>query len=243
MARQHQFSASLLRVRLAAVVGLSSALVLAVGGVAAAVGNDGTIYACVNNSSGAIKIASIGTPVDGTACAAGYQLYTWSITGPKGDTGATGPTGPIGATGATGPTGPVGATGPTGDTGPTGATGPTGDTGPTGATGPTGPVGATGATGPTGPAGATGATGATGVTGATGAVGVSGYSVVTNSDQNAASLIASCPAGQKVLGGGFSDGSQILASRPTDTHDGWFVSRQSTGGTTLIVYAICANVN
>ncbi|MGG0323635.1 BclA C-terminal domain-containing protein, partial [Bacillus mycoides] len=73
------------------------------------------------------------------------------VTGPTGDTGATGVTGPTGDTGATG------VTGPTGDTGATGVTGPTGDTGATGVTGPTGDTGATGVTGPTGATGGTGA--------------------------------------------------------------------------------------
>ena len=51
---------------------------------------------------------------------------------------------------------PVDITGPKGDTGATGATGPQGPQGATGATGPQGPQGATGATGPQGPQGATG---------------------------------------------------------------------------------------
>ncbi|MEU1071917.1 MULTISPECIES: collagen-like protein [unclassified Streptomyces] len=57
------------------------------------------------------------------------------VTGPKGDTGATGPAGPTGATGATGPqglAGATGATGPQGSPGVTGATGPKGDKGDAG---------------------------------------------------------------------------------------------------------------
>jgi hypothetical protein len=54
------------------------------------------------------------------------------MTGPKGDTGATGPAGATGATGATGAAGPQGETGETGATGAAGPQGETGETGPAG---------------------------------------------------------------------------------------------------------------
>ena len=75
-------------------------------------------------------------------------LYFDDITGPKGDTGATGSTGATGETGAKGDTGDTGATGETGPKGDTGDTGEKGDTGDTGTTGPKGDTGDTGATGP-----------------------------------------------------------------------------------------------
>jgi len=103
------------------------------------------------------------------------------MSGPTGDTGATGVTGATGETGATGISGETGPTGWTGDTGATGPTGMTGDTGATGVTGDTGPTGMTGDTGPTGMTGDTGATGATGATGPTGSSGDTGATGPTGS--------------------------------------------------------------
>lgn len=68
-----------------------------------------------------------------------------------------------------------------------------------------------GATGPAGPAGAAGATGATGAPGAAGAQGppgqngVSGWEKVMASSSCGASctVVVTCPAGKKVIGGGF----------------------------------------
>ncbi|MCC0629479.1 MULTISPECIES: DNRLRE domain-containing protein [unclassified Clostridioides] len=109
------------------------------------------------------------------------------VTGPTGNTGATGVTGPTGNTGATGEIGPTGATGntgPTGNTGATGVTGPTGNTGATGVTGNTGATGEIGPTGATGNTGATGVTGSTGNTGATGEIGPTGATGVTGPTGN-----------------------------------------------------------
>src|SRR5688500_11366737 len=92
------------------------------------------IYACVNNSSGTIKIV---TQIE--SCAAGATRYDWNSVGIQGPTGAEGPTG---ATGATGAIGPTGATGPTGAEGPTGPAGASGATGGTGASGPARDAGA-----------------------------------------------------------------------------------------------------
>jgi hypothetical protein len=95
---------------------LSSKLVVVVVLAAAVVGTTtvgfagaittGLIYACVNNSSGTIKIVSATTN-----CANNEILLVWNGEGSQGPTGATGPEGPTGPTGAAGPTG---ATGPAG---------------------------------------------------------------------------------------------------------------------------------
>ncbi len=69
----------------------------------------GLIYACVNNSSGTIKIVSATT-----SCANNEILLVWNGDGSQGPTGPTGPTGPEGPTGPTGATGSTGATGPAG---------------------------------------------------------------------------------------------------------------------------------
>jgi Collagen triple helix repeat (20 copies) len=92
-----------------------------------------TYYACINNSTGAVRIVS-----QSTVCNTGEHKIQWDQTGPqgpKGATGATGAQGPKGATGATGPQGPQGATGAKGATGATGAQGPQGLQGPQGPAG------------------------------------------------------------------------------------------------------------
>jgi hypothetical protein len=97
--------------------------------------------------------------------------------------------------------------GPQGLQGATGAKGDKGDPGPAGATGSPGATGATGATG------LTGLTGAPGAAGAQGAAGVSGYQQVTGSVTVPASFMYAssigCPAGKKVLGGGFQVGDSV----------------------------------
>jgi collagen type VII alpha len=71
--------------------------------------------------------------------------------------------------------------------------------------GPTGPQGATGATGATGASGATGSSGATGPTGPNG---LDSYvRIVASSVNNSTTtktVTATCPAGTRVLGGGFN---------------------------------------
>ena len=57
----------------------------------------GVIYACVNNSSGALKIVRASE-----ACAANWTAIQWNSEGPRGATGPAGVTGPGGATGASG---------------------------------------------------------------------------------------------------------------------------------------------
>jgi len=107
-----------------------------VGAAAVAAPVSTNVSACVNSSTGVVRIVA-----STSLCVAGETGRSWALVGP------TGPTGPQGSTGATGPAGVAGATGPTGATGPqgpVGASGPAGPTGPTGATGPTGPSGSYG---------------------------------------------------------------------------------------------------
>jgi hypothetical protein len=94
------------------------------------------IYACVNSSSGTIKIVSTAE-----TCKGNDTALSWNGQGPKGDAGPAGATGPQGTKGDKGDTGATGATGPKGDTGATGATGPTGPKGDKGDIGATGPSG------------------------------------------------------------------------------------------------------
>jgi type VI secretion system secreted protein Hcp len=81
--------------------------------------NNTIYYACVNNSSGTIKMVSTDQECNG-----GAIKISWNQVGPKGDTGATGPAGPQGLKGDTGDKGDTGATGPQG---PPGVPVPAGD--------------------------------------------------------------------------------------------------------------------
>ena len=132
------------------VIALIATLAFASGSAAAAYANQpaSEIYACVNNSSGTIKVVS----ATGT-CAANEMRLVWNTQGPQGPAGAPGPAGPQGPVGPVGPQGPQGPQGVQGLTGPQGEKG---DTGAIGATGPQGPRGDTGATGAQGPAGPSG---------------------------------------------------------------------------------------
>jgi hypothetical protein len=80
-----------------------------------------TYYACVNKSTGAVRIVS-----KTTVCKATENKIMWNQVGPVG------PAGPKGATGATGAQGPQGLTGPQGPQGIQGATGAQGPQGPAG---------------------------------------------------------------------------------------------------------------
>ena len=103
------------------------------------------ISACVNSTTGAVRIVA-----STSLCVAGEIGTSWAVTGAVGPTGPQGPAGPAGPQGATGL---QGATGATGAQGPIGNTGPQGATGATGAQGLMGNPGAEGPTGPQGPAG------------------------------------------------------------------------------------------
>jgi hypothetical protein len=81
----------------------------------------GTIRACVDASTGEIRIVAAGTP-----CAPGSVVLKWNLQGPAGARGPAGPAGPLGPTGAAGPAGPVGPAGAAGPPGPEGPAGPSG---------------------------------------------------------------------------------------------------------------------
>ena len=69
---------------------------------------DSIVYACVNDSSGRVRIVAAAT-----TCLGGEHAVQWSITGPQG------PQGPQGAQGPQGPQGPPGSQGPQGPSGAT----------------------------------------------------------------------------------------------------------------------------
>jgi hypothetical protein len=96
------------------------------------------IFACVNATSGAVRIVA-----QGAACRTPESLVTWNVVGPQGPPGPAGPAGALGPPGPQGPAGPAGALGPPGPQGPAGADvlGPPGPQGPAGPPGPPGPKG------------------------------------------------------------------------------------------------------
>jgi len=76
------------------------------------------LYACVNNSSGEIKLVGQNATCNGNA-----TLVVWNVAGPQGMIGPQGPQGPAGPQGPVGPAGATGATGPAGPAGPQGPQG------------------------------------------------------------------------------------------------------------------------
>ena len=119
------------------------------------------------------------------------------------------------------------------------------------------PAGQQGAAGPQGPAGATGPQGPAGATGPQGPAGVSGYQVITSTSVTSAAsskaVATNCPAGESVLGGGVAgaapsgDPLSTQQSYPDNNNTQWFAAVNDLAANpspwTLVVYAICANVN
>ena len=138
-----------------------------------------------------------------------------------------------------------GAAGPKGDPGPQGEAGPKGDAGPQGAAGPQGLRG---------PQGIQGIQGAQGPKGDTGPAATLLYERISSSFNVQhgvfTGVVRNCPAGRKVVGGGFQvEGSspaeqvklQILESYPS-TDSQWRVVLWNGSSTTDfpgIIYAIC----
>lgn len=231
----------------------------------------GVYSACYEDRTGVLRL------VPGTqGCRPSETRATWNRRGQRGSVGPVGPqgeVGPQGAQGAQGATGERGATGARGATGTTGATGATGATGPAG---PQGPAGADGATGPQGPQGDPGAQGPQGDPGAQGTQGdaglqgpqgvqgiagpadsqvlspVSGTSAAGLNAGQTYSLTSTCPAGKKILGGGYSytvsnqgqTNRVSVSSYPSAATDWTVLVRVNTslGGSVTIslsVYAVC----
>ena len=92
------------------VIGVVLVIVVAVRATWAwAQGADTTYYACVSNTSGAVRMVA-----EGTTCTKQEHLIAWNSQGPAGLTGPQGETGPAGPTGPTGPQGEIGPVGPEG---------------------------------------------------------------------------------------------------------------------------------
>jgi hypothetical protein len=165
------------RTKVTAAVLVPATVLATLSGAAYAQSDDGSTYftACVNNTTGAVRIID---PTTGDTCLikpaplAEHQIVLAR-------NGATGAGGAAGSTGAAGPAGPAGPTGPAGPSGPDGQPGPTGAPGQPGAAGPQGPAGAPGQPGPAGQAGAAGPQGPAGTPGAGGTQGAPNVSAVT----------------------------------------------------------------
>ena len=124
-----------------------------------------------------------------------------------------------------------------------------------GAVGSSGSGGSKGEAGGPGTKGETGSTGTKGGAGPTGATGMSGYQQVagsyepgTGSGFNEASAEASCPAGKKVIGGGFdtagSDATLYVGLDEATSETNWVVSTFSatTAAYSIRAFAICVRV-
>jgi hypothetical protein len=190
--------------------------------------------------------------------------------------GPAGPVGPAGPQGVQGPKGDPGETGLKGDPGMMGAAGLNAelavtplDAGVDGSpcpaggarlvSGDAGVIVCNGLDGAPGSVGATGAPGQPGSTGATGATGLAGWqrvSVVTNNDTLVANgevvRFVNCPAGKRVLGGGFvvfgATGRWVSTSNGPTSDTQWAIAMANLGGGAIVAarteaWAICANTN
>jgi hypothetical protein len=194
-------------------------MLLSVTYVSAHGGNTALIHACVNNTSGEIKIVGANSN-----CPSNYRALDWNIQGPAGQQG------PIGSVGPAGPVGPVGPAGPIG------------------------PQGLQGEPGLQGEQGLQGLPGQQGIQGIQGPAGISGLEVVyVNSGALTAAgheMVAECPAGKQVLGGGYTSflGTTITVNAPGSGLTAWYVQALWNDFPNvhenwhMSVYAICANV-
>ena len=254
-------------VRLPLAIGLIGILAFTGGMVYAAIPNSetGVINGCFEKNIGLLRV--IDTQA-GKSCTRWETPISWSQAGPPGVAGAQGLQGERGADGAEGPVGPQGEPGAQGEPGlqgepgQAGADGKPGADGAPGAEGLQGPAGADGPPGPAGSQGPRGADGAPGPQGPAGS-GVSGREVVISAgngvggpDHTRNVAIAVCPAGKRVLGGGFR--TDNLLFRPATSYpdvsafgqdagqDRWVVFGLANDGQLMptgsfTAYAICAN--
>jgi hypothetical protein len=115
------------------------------------------------------------------------------------------------------------------------------------------PPGPQGPKGDPGPQGLKGDTGDKGDSGAPGTPGVSGYSVVVGQANSnlgpgqLGSVVASCPAGKKALGGGFNTSSGVFVSfsGPDASYMHWIVKGQNSIAVVGFIqaYVICGTVS
>lgn len=115
-------------------IGLISGILLTVGITIIRAQSDETIYGCVREYIGIVRIVK-----EGQRCLPLERSISWNIKGPAG------PIGPAGATGAQGEMGLPGEKGETGSSGLQGASGLMGPSGSAGSTGPQGEKGGSGA--------------------------------------------------------------------------------------------------
>jgi hypothetical protein len=117
------------RIRRTTGLAMIIALVFSVGAAYVALGNDSgaVYYACVNNSSGTIKMVG-----ESDSCNANELQIVWNQQGPAGLPGEPGPQGEPGPKGDPGEMGPIGPQGESGEAGPQGEPGEPGPPGPPG---------------------------------------------------------------------------------------------------------------
>ena len=134
-----------------------------------------------------------------------------------------------------------------GQQGPQGLQGPKGDTGETGATGPQGPQGEPGPQGERGLQGEQGPAGRTVPDTDTYHIPLFVFEETEIGGNSEGEVIAACPSGTKVMGGGFTNMGDlnILASEPAAAGSGWRVYAKNhrilPGTWTFGAWAICAS--
>lgn len=199
------------------------------------------ITGCYVQNSGTVYVTGLpDAPQDCRALSSSsnpHMPLVWNVAGVQGAVGAKGDKGDTGAKGEQGAQGVAGLKGEKGDQGIQGIAGPKGDKGDQGI------QGIAGVKGDKGDTGATGARGLTGAQGVAGLAGIQRVSITANVDV----ARVSCPAGKKVLGGGYiapSNGSILVQQSYPSSDDAWTVVVKNTGSarTNFEAWAVCAAV-
>ena len=220
-------------------LGAAAIFVIGAGVAWAAIpGSSGVISGCYEKRTGILRVIDAET---GKTCLSFETPISWNEAGLKGPMGDKGPTGDKGLAGDKGPQGDpglAGERGPMGAQGLEGEKGPTGDSGEQGPAGDKGPLGDKGAVGDKGPQGDPGPPGG----------GIAGWearlSATISDSATVKEIFARCPAGKRVIGGGFrlgddvrnivvvwsvpfsvpeGDGWHVIARERTESSSDWWV--------------------
>ena len=186
----------------------------------------GTSYAAVQLPSG-----SVGTPQLRNAAVTAAKVKAHSLLASD-FAGGQLRAGPEGARGPAGPQGTPGAVGPQGARGPAGAQGPAGQDGARGSDGSQGPQGPAGPQGPKGDSGTAHATLA--------------QSTTVVQPHTSAALVATCPTGTTVTGGGFvaAPGLVVEVNSPDPGNNSWDLTVDNPSSSVALqafVQAVCAS--
>jgi hypothetical protein len=223
---------------------IATAMLAGAAGIALATipGSDGVIDGCYEKRTGILRVIDAQA---GKTCLSFETPIRWNQGGPAGPAGEKGPMGAKGPTGDKGPNGDQGLQGekgPVGDRGVAGTQGAAGDKGPQGDAGDKGPAGDKGLPGDKGPQGDPGPEGG----------GIADWTLTREQsphDSNSKDVAAVCPAGTRIVGGGYTviaGDSAIIVGLNAPSTDGiaWRVRAHELTPTdnqwNVVVSAICA---